>query len=621
MFYRDIVCRLQLLLIFHCFGDAMSYGITGEMDITYGDTTTQLSHIKDPRADGISFEASQAKLSMYLKHIYQGKKLEEFSLPGPQLLKLEYWDEPLHRTRDHEFFLHILETLEFSSQSTWIVEIGNSEKWPGNRTLLGTVLRRLPLIMSLSWIQGEPIPLEILKFLEDNHPFCRLFYKLDFGYWRPEGLAVKRRQATQHRRTKQHSEEDDEECAAEEKLRAVSRESILNSTNLHSLKVSIPNGGRKREPYKMDMILSVLTTCPNIKELDISITRHGGCVVYDTDDLYAFDFTSSDAALAPLESLNIDGYLFHTKPNGLEWKEWEAEHPKRDILYTPWKYLPDSLINYVGHSKIKEWGGLQSSRVKFDTASLKPGTRTNLDIWLERMDWTHLHTLQMTDASTKTLEKFGGDILPSLRNVKFSGYYSHHHAILDFISNSSFILESIQFDGISFCSLSEVISTIVKYHGSSLRTLVIKHSQPSRAFYIPKRENNYRFPSTSFLNVTHLAQLRESIPELVTLDLDILVSEEWDYELLNVITSFPELEYLTLRFEPSAVGGDDDDDDDEDDSLDYVRYEVGHHKIDNKLYLMMGLHEYLTKRKIGKPFKKLQTWVGSEVVGEAEEIS
>ncbi|KAH8792306.1 hypothetical protein F5882DRAFT_487803 [Hyaloscypha sp. PMI_1271] len=578
VFYHDILCVIQALLIFCCVVDAMSYDMTGQLDITYGDTTPQLSHIKDSRGDGILFQANQARISMYSKHIYQGKKLEDFSLPGAQHLKLEYWDEPPYRTSDHELFLQHLETLGFSSQSTWTVEIRNSGIRPGNRTLLETVLHRLPLITSLSWILGEPIPLEIVQFLEEIHPLCRLYYELDFGYWRPEGLATSRR------RTKQLSSEDDKSLAAEEQIRTTARESILNSTNLNSLKVSVSNGGREREPYKMDLILRILTTCPNIKELDISVSRHGGCVVYDTDDLWAFDFTSSDATLAPLESLTVDGYLFHTNPNGLKWKEWEVDHPKRDILYAPWKYLPESI-------KIMS------------------------DIWLQRMDWSHLHTLKIKDATTKDLERVGGDTLPSLRNVQFSGYYAHHHAILDFIGNNSFTLESIQFDGINFCSLTQVVSTIVEHHRSSLHTLVVKHSQPRRSNYGSPRKNTYRFPSASFLNATHLAHLRERIPGLATLDLDILVSEEWNYELLDILASFSELEYLTLRFE-APDGGWDDEDEDEDGSQ--YREERSYRGIGNKLYLMMGLKEYLAKRKVGKQFTRLETWVGSEIVGDAE---
>lgn len=614
MYGRNIVHCFLAIFIFGCSVNAKSYETIGQFDAMYGDTTPQLSQIKDSRHDGISFEANQVRISMYLKNTYQGKKLEDFSLPGTQHLKLDYWDAPLSKTSD--FFLQILESLELSSQSTWIVDITGSGIWPGNGTLLSRVLHRLPSIKSLYWREGEPIPSEIVRFLEANHPLCRLYYELDFGYWGREVGTTSRKRRTSN-------PEDEEALAADERHRDITRQSVINSTILYSLKVSVSNGGRRREPYKMDLILSILTTCPNVKELDISVSRGGGCVHYNTDDLYAFNFTSSNATLAPLESLTIYGYRLHNKPNGQDWMEWEADHPQPHILYAPWKYLPNTVINYFGYPKIKEWRGLESSYVKRDTSRLKPGTKANIDVWLERMDWTSLLTLSIKDVSTEDLKLLGGDTLPSLRNVEFSGYYSHHHAILDFLGNASFNLESIQFDGIGFCSLSQVVSTIVDHHGSSLHTLVIKHWQPRKSHYVsPRNRDSYSFPSNSFLNVTHLVQLRESIPGLVTLDLDILVGEEWDYQLLDTITSFSELEYLTLRFEAPVGGWDGDDEDDFlEESLVPPQYgEVRSYKeIDNKLYLMMGLKDYLKKRKVGKQFKKLETWVGSEVVRGPEE--
>ncbi|KAE9380861.1 hypothetical protein N431DRAFT_433090 [Stipitochalara longipes BDJ] len=597
--------------------------MTGRFDVMYTDSTPELSYIKDSRENGICFEANQARISVYLQHTYPGKKLEEFSLPGIQHLRLNYGD--IHLSKTSDFFLQLLVTLDVSAQSTWVVDITDSGVWPGDKALLSSVLHKLPSIKTLYWREGEPIPLDIVHFLETNHPHCQLHYEPDFGYWGPADGSIRR-----HRHSRRKLI-DEELLATEEQNAQLARQSILNSTVLYSLKVQVSNGGRERDPSMMDLILQILTTCPNIKGLDISISRGSGCVIYDTDDLYAFDFTSSNANLAPLESLTLDGYLLHAKPNGLKWREWETDHPERHILNAPWKYLPDSAINYIGYSKIKDWGGLQTSFVKRDTSLLKPGTKTNIDVWLERMDWTHLRTLKMKDASRQGLDVLGGNILPSLRNVEFSGYYSHHHAILDFLSNSSFTLESIKLNGIAFCSITQVISSIVEHHDSSLHTLVIKHSQPSRPYYgglydQSRRNKPYRYPSTSFLNITHIAQLRDSIPGLTTLDLDIFVGEEWDYELLDTLNSFPELECLTLRFE-APVGGWDDEDKDELDEEAIVYHQYGqsneyiYKEIDHKLYLMMGLKEYLTKEKLGKPYKKLETWVGSEIVRGTGETS
>ena len=595
--------------------------MTGRSKVEYGDSAPQLSQIKDNRENGISFAAKQARISVYLKDTYEGKKLDEFSLPGIQLLKLEYGETS--RSKASDFFLQVLETLDISDESTWVVDITRSGVWPEDRALLSRVLHKLPSITTLFWREGEPIPLAMVQFLETSHPNCKLYYEMDFGYWAPADGSMRR-----HRRSRRNPIDEDV-LESEERNAQLARQSVLNSTVLYSFKAQVFNGGRERDTSKMDLILRILTTCPNIKELDTFVSEGGGCVTYDKDDLYAFDFTSSDATLAPLESLTLNGYMLHEKPNGLKWREWETEHPERHILNAPWKYLPDSAINYIGYPKIQSWGGLQTSFTKRDTSPLKPGTKTNIDHWLERMDWTHLRTLKIDDASTEDLRVFEGNVLPSLRHVEFSGYYTHHHAVLDFLSNSTFNLESIVLDGTCFCSNTEAVTAIVEHHGSSLRTLVMKHFQRERSYrgrgvYDPSRRSKpYRWPSSSFLNLTHITQLRNNVPGLTTLDLDIFVGETWDYELLDTLNSFQDLEYLTLRFEPPDRGwGEEDGDEDEFDEDDMAYHgwsdEDNYKVIDRKLYLMMGLKAYMTKGKIGKPYKKLETWVGSEVVVDPE---
>jgi hypothetical protein len=582
----------------------------------YGDSTPQLSEIKDSRDDGISYEANRAMISLYLKDTYPGKKLEDFSLPGPQQLKLEYEDTP--QSKKSEAFLQVLENLELSTESTWDADIKGSCDYRANMTLLSNVLHRLPSLTSLHWRNEKLIPVEITRFLEADQPRCRLYYTMP--------LWSLRREETQDLTIEDRSQQSKvlEVVDAAKVTRGLARELILNSTILHSLKVEVINGGRQPAPWKMDLILRILTTCPNIKELDITVKRAGGCVVFHNSDPYAFDFTSSNGTIAPLESLAVDGYRFQSKANGQDWKEWEANHPEGYILKMPWKYMPDSIINYIGYPKIQSLGGLESFVLKRGTSALKPGTKTNLDIWLERMDWTHLHTFKITDPCSATLVKLERDTLPSLRNVEFSGYNSGHHAILDFLGNISASLESIHFDGVSFCSMSEVVNTVVKHHGSSLRTLVLKHWTPGdhyhTAVYSQTRNRRpYKFPSSSFLNVTHLIHLRDNIPGLVALDLDIEVTEEWNYELLDTLASFPVLERLTLRFEEQCENCDEMDDTDD---YGYAGYwdDSPYRKNENELTLMMGLKAYLTKKKVGKEFGELEIWVGSELVKDIGEL-
>jgi hypothetical protein len=56
--------------------------------------------------------------------------------------------------------------------------------------------------------------------------------------------------------------------------------------------------------------------------------------------------------------------------------EYEAEDPQNDILYFPWKHLPQSIIDKVGYERIQQVGGLQLYSPKLDTSNLKPGEKT-----------------------------------------------------------------------------------------------------------------------------------------------------------------------------------------------------------------------------------------------------
>jgi hypothetical protein len=615
MYFFDMMCCSYLFFLIYC-----SLCVTGYSQMSqtlgFGDSTPRLSEIKDSRDDGISYEANRAMIRLYLKDTYPGKRLEDFSLAGSQELKLEY--EDTSQSKKNEAFLQVFENLELSTESTWDVDIKGSCGYRANMTLLSNVLHRLPSLTSLHWRNEKLIPVEITRFLEANHPRCRLYYSLP--------LWSRRWDEIQDLTIEDGSQQSKflELMDAADPARGLPRESILNSTILHSLKVDVVNGGRYPAPWRMDLILRILTTCPNIKKLDITVKRAGGCVVFPTNDPYAFDFTSTNGTIAPLESLAIDGYRFQSKANGQDWKEWEADHPERYILKMPWKYMPDSIINYIGYPKIQSLGGLENFVLQRGTSALKPGTKTNLDIWLERMDWTNLHTFKITNPCSVTLAKLGRDTLPSLRNVEFSGYNGNHHAILDFLGSISASLESIHFDGISFCSMNEVVTTVVEHHGSSLRTVVLKHWTPDDHYHTAvysrsRNRRSYRFPSSSFLNVTHLIHLRDNMPGLVALDLDIEVTEEWNYEILDTLASFPELQQLTLRFEEQF---EDSDEMDDMDGYGYERYwdDSSYRRNENQLTLMMGLKTYLTRKKFGKEFEKLEIWVGSEPVKDIGEL-
>lgn len=73
---------------------------------------------------------------------------------------------------------------------------------------------------------------------------------------------------------------------------------------------------------------------------------------------------------------------------------------------------------------------------------------------------------------------------------------------------------------------------------------------------------------------------------------------------------------MTLRFEAQI---DDWDDWDEEEHALYGS-NGGFRSNEHNLTLMVGLKTYLRKQKVGKPFKILETWVGSELMKDIAEL-
>jgi hypothetical protein len=246
----------------------------------------------------------------------------------------------------------------------------------------------------------------------------------------------------------------------------------------------------------------------------------------------------------------LSGYGFDGKPDGNNWMEYEAEHPQNEILYFPWKYLPQSIIDKVGYERIRSLGGLETYFVNRETSKLKPGEKTNLDMWLELMDWSHLHTLHLTAPSSDTLQKLSGNILPSLQQVAFR-QVNTGNSIVNFLANTSSPLKSISLEQVWFCGApGEIINTIAKHHGTAFQSLKINHRSSSNGIgYRGYRNKPYRYPSNTFINSTHFSHLLFACPNIETLDIDLDTKEEWDYNLTDTIVSFPNLTKLVLHFQ------------------------------------------------------------------------
>ena len=222
------------------------------------------------------------------------------------------------------------------------------------------------------------IPAIILESLQTNHPACNLYYTIPFSTFSGEQTRDDLPYNTDSSRTEQNILRIAEIWQI---IEATTPQSILNKKNLYSLKAHIDHK-LLCPSEKLELVHQILLTCPNVRELDLKIEmgryasfeQRKGSKDPIKDAVLAFDFSKHDGMLPPLEVLKIEGYRF------------------------------DFAIN--------------SAHV--DTEANTPLEMANFHAWLEHMDWSHLHSLHLSDPLTETLNLFA-DTLPSLRHFGIDG--------------------------------------------------------------------------------------------------------------------------------------------------------------------------------------------------------
>jgi hypothetical protein len=245
-----------------------------------------------------------------MKQTSVGESLGELSKPGPHSITLQFdSDSP---AREADAFLHYLIDSGVSPQSSWDMVIGGIGGCKGNITLLSEAIRVLPQINALHWITPSPIPPVILRSLEASHPNCSLYYELDFWSgsgrnhqnWFSDSVPINETTNSKYVET------------LNGKNSVAARRHIINASNLYSLKSPIVYGYQSTSSY-MDLVFDILTSCPNIRELDLSINDYG--CEFSNQAPYSFNFqrintTLRPFPLPPLEVLKLDGYMFETRP-------------------------------------------------------------------------------------------------------------------------------------------------------------------------------------------------------------------------------------------------------------------------------------------------------------------
>lgn len=286
----------------------------------------------------------------------------------------------------------------------------------------------------------------------------------------------------------------------------------------------------------MESIHAAMLTCPSIETLQVRVAAMG-CT--EEPDRYNFPFNprgNERYASAP-RVLSLDGYdtdatawdIFVDKPFWLPWYErlgfWvERGRAVRWLLY---RLLPEE------------------RRLK-----------TNLDMWLDAMDFSQIHTLHLnyTRGTYVLTDQVIQKLVPRLTGLESLVVHEHiaERFILALPKDS---LKHLSWQnpqhGRDLCekndeceSLRSPLESILQQHGSSLESLEY-HTQETPALAAP---------ALSIQELHHLATLAPNLQSL-TIDLTREVNGtesvlHWPWEKLKMLAAgLPELTELTIYFE------------------------------------------------------------------------
>lgn len=241
-----------------------------------------------------------------------------------------------------------------------------------NDTEIEEALRSLPVpLEDIHWNLGKPIPSTTLRIIEDHHTSGRLHYNMPFHNWERVDRSEWRTWHTNRRLPLLRS--------------------ILGSPNLHALKAVLLYGPQDL-PGDLPLVHEVLTTCKNLRELDLSIRYTGGCTPATWPQ--AFAFQKNPNPLPPLEVLKISGMY------DLE-SLWKSDRQSffmakpSTYMYKPWSWLPDDFLDIIWNG-VDFLGGVNTTAydeaTQIYTAGGKSHPRCRLRCWAyKHAALTHVH--------------------------------------------------------------------------------------------------------------------------------------------------------------------------------------------------------------------------------------
>ncbi|KAF2660595.1 hypothetical protein K491DRAFT_36989 [Lophiostoma macrostomum CBS 122681] len=283
-----------------------------------------------------------------------------------------------------------------------------------------------------------------------------------------------------------------------------------------SIKTVLPNSDRPLDEnengHTFDSMVAVheaLTTCPNISSLDLRVTLMG-CSSWP--DRFNFPFRLAGGERYPaLKELRLEGYNFDERP-------WEKLALGKSYGL-PWY---ESLTEWLLSGTARKWWNARA-------LDIDQRNKTNLDLWLDAMDWSHLEALAVLD---RPLPLKDVPRLRSLEKLDLSG---------SDVENAREVIQTLPSQSLTSLTIvrsAEMLEleTILSHQGKSLTVLELRspevQSKPSPAF-----------------NISELQFLPQLAPNLQHLSINVHRNGSWPLGTLEAISTNPSLRSVDIWFD------------------------------------------------------------------------
>lgn len=255
----------------------------------------------------------------------------------------------------------------------------------------------------------------------------------------------------------------------------------------------------------MDSVHEALMHCPNLTALDLRVTGLG---CSEWPDTWSFPLSPlGGERYANLTSLRVEGYDFST-----------VSLSKRSDPYAHENSVVQWALKALSAAGMEE---LSQKVLKYNPV------KSNLQLWLNAMDWSGVEELMISKITDEMLEK----LPPRLKSLK--RLETSNMSFIDCFPNNT--LTHLTWIGNSD---PHDLPYILERQGASLRNL---------QFRIPERE------SGPFLPDFNISILPTMAPHLSHIALNIPRNGTWPLDTLDIIASLPELStadiYMNIQSE------------------------------------------------------------------------